>query len=51
MSATREITKRGPDGTFVRRLPLSKVPFQPPTCAMTLIFPSRTPTICIGVWG
>ena len=31
MSATREITKQGLDGTFVRLLPLSKDPFQPPT--------------------
>jgi hypothetical protein len=31
MSATREITKQGRDGTSVRLLPLSKDPFQPPT--------------------
>jgi PPOX class probable F420-dependent enzyme len=31
MSAAREITKQGQDGTSVRLLPLSKVPFQPQT--------------------
>jgi hypothetical protein len=31
MSAAREITKQGQDATFVRLLPLSKDPFQPPT--------------------
>jgi hypothetical protein len=31
MSATREITKQGGDGTSVRLLPLSKEPFQAPT--------------------
>jgi nitroimidazol reductase NimA-like FMN-containing flavoprotein (pyridoxamine 5'-phosphate oxidase superfamily) len=31
MSATPEITEQGPNGTFVRLLPLSKNPFQAPT--------------------
>src|ERR1700704_3333702 len=31
MSATPEITEQGPNGTFVRLLPLSKDPFQAPT--------------------
>jgi hypothetical protein len=25
--------------------------FQPPICAVTLVFPPCTPRICIGVWG
>ena len=37
------------DGAEPTSAPLSR--FQPPTCAIMLGFPLRTPTICIGVWG
>jgi hypothetical protein len=39
-------TYPGPAGQSAK-----EVAFQPPTSAITLIFPPRTPTICIGVWG